>query len=199
MLKLRGSNRSLHFRMLVSGACLSLGIGAFTQTPASACPSAVVIMRHAEKDSGTSLSERGWQRAKALPGFFAGNPALQALGTPVAIYAAAPRHATSSTRPQETVTPLASALGLPIELGFHRDEVRSLAGRILESPAYDGRVVVVCWVHRTISDLPSAFGLRAPVDNWPNDQFNRIWILQFDSSCSPRLATIDEKLLPGDQ
>lgn len=186
-----GSHRFFSF---LTGICTALGIVSCTLPFATACPSAVVIMRHAEKDPQNELSQEGWRRAQSLPAFFQENPTLHALGNPVAIYAAAPMHANSSIRPQQTVTPLAAAMGLRINLSFNRDEVRQMASQILQSSSYDYRMVVVCWVHRTIDEIPSAFGLDESISPWPNTTFDRVWVLRFDPSCSPHLTSIQETL-----
>ena len=71
-------------------------------------PAQVIIIRHAEKpDSGNGLSLKGMKRAAALVPYFLGTESLLKFGEPVAIYAQAQRHETSSIRPIETVRPLA--------------------------------------------------------------------------------------------
>lgn len=156
-------------------------------------------MRHAEKSSGNELNEQGWQRARALPRYFEENSLLRSLGKPVAIYAASPKHEGSSIRPEQTVTPLAQALGISINLSFNFSQVRDLANQILGASAYDERMVVVCWVHKSINDLPAAFGVEMPSSpQWPDGRFDRLWIIRYDSSCRPQFSWTDEDLLPGD-
>ena len=95
---------------------------------ASAPPTKIMIIRHAEKPpknggepldvqangepgNGKSLIVPGWQRAGALNAFFApykSTPANAAIATPDYIYAASPT--SESQRPWETVTPLAAWL-----------------------------------------------------------------------------------------
>ena len=97
-------------------------------TDAFAFPAKIVIFRHAEKPKkGKDLSSRGYARAAALVEFFQNNILVNENGNPVAIYAAAPEHKSSSMRPIETVTPLAKSLNLDINTKFTRTQITAIA------------------------------------------------------------------------
>ena len=152
-----------------------------TMTPTST----FMLMRHAEEPAGAegspSLSPRGWQRAGALVRWLAplGDSAVPApLAQPARIVAAATTEAHPSTRPRDTVTPLAQALELDIEQPFDSggNEARVAAWLHAVSDA-----VLVCWRHESLPDLARAL---LPADRassvppqWPEDRFDLVWVV----------------------
>src|SRR5205085_2056346 len=93
----------------------------------------VMIIRHGEKPDGShpgvdanghpddsSLTVTGWNRANRLVNVF--DPAQGAprpgLARPTVIYAAGANDNGEGTRTRETVTPLAHALGRPVNTSF---------------------------------------------------------------------------------
>jgi hypothetical protein len=157
------------------------------------------MIRHGEKPAqGNELNDQGWQRANALVGLFTTDPDLLTYGTPAAIYAMAQKGTTGSIRPIQTVTPLAQKLGLPIQHPFLRDETDQLAAEILGDPAYDGKMVLVCWEHNAIPPMLKAFGWNGGPDAWPGNAFDRVWILDFKDGKPAAFRDLPQKLLPGD-
>lgn len=177
-------------------------IGAGT---AAAEPAQVILMRHAEKPAvGPELSAQGFKRAEALVKFFRNNPAVTAYGTPVAIYAAAPKHEDSSVRSIQTVTPLARAIRVNIDTSFTRGQTNKIVRAIMEEPAYDGRMVLVCWQHTNLVEIAqnlAAYNNSPRVSIplvWPDETFDRVWILDLKSGKVTAFKDLPQRLLPGD-
>lgn len=171
----------------------------------AAAPAQVILIRHAEKpEYGNQLSERGFQRAEALVRFFRDEAAVTRYGAPAAIYAAAPKHEDSSIRSIQTVQPLAGALGQEPIVKFTRGQARKLAADIMENPAYDGRMVLVCWQHGNLPDIVLALAeysgaaQAALPGEWPDGVYDRVWIVDLDGGAITAFSDIPQHLLPGD-
>jgi hypothetical protein len=172
----------------------SLVIFSTFATTVFATPAEVLIIRHAEKTSGTEhLSPKGEQRAQALVELFAGSR----FPTPNVIFAASPHHADGSIRSIQTVTPLARALHLKIHQDLDTHEVKELVSTILNSAEYDGKVVLICWEHKRIPEIASEFGVSENVD-WDRLVFDRVWKLKFNQAGQVRFTDLPQNLLPGD-
>lgn len=179
-------------------------------------PSKLMLIRHAEKQpadppgpppygvnadgvqSKHSLIARGWQRAGALVRFFfvpSGNTPIE---RPDWIYAtkvdADPSAGddSKSLRPQETVTPLALALELPVNAPCAVGEEGQLAAEI----ASRSGVVLVAWEHKHIPLIAAALGARTP-NSWPDDRFDMVWVLTPHRE-GYSFAQVDQSLLGGD-
>ena len=185
-------------------AAAALACGA----PAFAAPAQVVIIRHAEKQEyGNQLSEKGFRRAEALVNFFLSVPAVTGYGTPVAVYAAAPKNEDSSIRSIQTVTPLARALNITINTDFTRGQAHKLVKDIMENPRYTGRMVLICWQHGHTTDIVrelaeySPYGPAAEIflpDEWPDAKYDRAWIIDRYRGRVTSFKDIPQRLLPGD-
>jgi len=193
-------------KLLLSAAFAAAAL--FCSAAAFAAPAQVIFIRHAEKPGNSNeLSEKGFRRAQALVKFFLSEPAVTRYGPPAAIYAAAPKHEDSSIRSIQTVTPLAKAVRLSINKDFTRGETRKLARSIMQNPAYEGKMVLVCWQHGAlvdaVRDLAEESGasqklLKALPLEWPDEIFDRAWILDFDRGSAASFRNIPQRLLPGD-
>ena len=180
-----------------------LGAGA-----AFAAPAQVIFIRHAEKpDYGPELSAQGFKRADALVNFFRTNPAVTRYGTPVAIFAAAPKNDDSSVRSIQTVTPLAKALRLTINADLTKGQTSKLVRAIMENPAYDGKMVLVCWQHEKLVEAAQTLaeygGAAQAVYNaipavWPAAAFDRAWVLDLTGGKVVSFKNVPQRLLPGD-
>lgn len=188
----------------IFGAAAALACAA----AAFAAPAQVIIIRHAEKPGyGSELSEQGFRRAQALVKFFQTGPAVTRYGAPAAIYAAAPKNEDSSIRSIQTVTPLARALRIDISADFTRGQTNKLARDIMEKPAYEGRMVLICWQHGHIPDVLRALAeynnSGQAVQNslpyeWPDGAFDRAWILDLYRGRVVSFKDVPQRLLPGD-
>jgi hypothetical protein len=182
----------------------------------------IMLIRHAEKplqdeaavsSSGhadpLSLSVRGWQRAGALVPLFAGSPPLQAVGPgghrasaaieklarPQHLLAARATADRPSTRPRDTLRPVAQFLGLTIDENFSADSsLATLATHIrgLKGP------VLVCWRHDALPALANELLQRmaAPV-RWPESSFDMVWVIE-RTRLSWELVQVPQRLLHGD-
>jgi hypothetical protein len=125
-------------------------------------PQLARLIRHAEKDKKDDLSPRGRQRATCLAQRYR-NTGI----THLFAYDDKP-----SRRPVETITPLANALGLDIDVRYKRDEVKELVAAIgaLDADA----VVLVCWEHTVLRSIAHHLGVDSPPD-YPSDEYDREW------------------------
>lgn len=183
---------------ILKGALVFISLIALS-VPAFAIPSEIIIIRHAEKpESGSQLSPKGFQRANALPQFFAKYP------VPVAIYAAGVKQdgptvdePEKSVRSIQTVMPLAKKLNLKIHVEFTKKETEELVQAVMATPQYDGGLVVICWEHKVIQTIAQELGFtNAP--QWPDDVFDRAWILNFSNGHFVNASNVGQHLLPGD-
>ncbi len=172
---------------------------------AFAAPAQVILIRHAEKPAeGTGLSAQGFKRADALVNFFKTEAAVTRYGTPVAIYAAAPKNEDSSIRSIQTVTPLAQAIKVKIDDRFTRGQTNKIVRDLMENPAYDGRMVLICWQHTNLVEIAQNLALynsspRVSIPQlWPDDAYDRVWILDLTKGQVVSFKNIPQRLLPGD-
>ncbi|RSS73971.1 hypothetical protein EF918_25265 [Streptomyces sp. WAC06614] len=161
-----------------------------------------MVMRHAEKpyagDTGVdgegeddpgSLALRGWRRAEALPLLF-GPSRGATLPRPATILAAA-----GAARARQTVSFLATALGLPVHADLAPGKEADLARAALAAPS----PVLVCWEHQGIPRLLRALGtdtvLGVPA-GWP-DRYDLVWSFT-RSQGHWSFRELPQRLLPGD-
>jgi len=172
---------------------------------AFAAPAQVILIRHGEKpENGGQLNAQGFKRADALVKFFKSEPAVLRYGMPIAIYAVGPKNDDSSVRSIQTVTPLARALNIQIDSRFTRGQTHKIVADIMENPAYEGRMVLICWQHNNLVEI--AVNL-AEYNNstqaaiplmWPDETFDRVWILNLSGGKVISFKNIPQRLLPGD-
>ncbi len=175
--------------------------GLFFSSLAYANPAQVVIVRHAEKlSSGVEVSPQGCERAFLLTQFFSTNSVVNKYGSPVAFYAARPKHADSSIRSEQTLAPSASQSGLNILDPYVRDQYQPVVDEISSTHAYDGKTVVMAWEHDSIPVLAQTFGvkLNSSTKSWPDMVFDEAWVIDFTGKKNPSLTIIPESVLPGD-
>jgi len=131
----------------------------------------VMVIRHGEKisDKYSGLSSKGQARADCLIEAFGSNGIYV---SPQKIYAQS-TEGKKSTRPRDTVIPLASNLELNIDLSFRSDDVKRLAKQIKNSPE---EVVLVSWSRDKIDNFAKQFGIKN-VSSWDNNTFDEIWMI----------------------
>lgn len=195
---------------------------------ASAPPSKIMIIRHAEKPpnppnksgpwdvqfngqpgNGKSLIVTGWQRAGALNAFFApykSKPTSKHIATPGCIYAAMPVKETQ--RPWETVTPLAAWLGYKQGTPQFNATYKVGGGEkdLAKSVLSQRGVVLICWEHDNI--MPNLLGNindRIPISNYssiPNpfpNVFYLAWILDLSKKGKHyKWSSVNQNLMAGD-
>lgn len=174
-----------------------------------------------DKDAGSSLSAHGAARAAALPSLFlppamsrecvlehdshvgltatyvAGKVPKGAARFPVPDFLFSTAHSPKSKRPRQTITPLAAALGLPINHDYSDDkkDIDALA-TLLRTSHYAGKTVLICWHHGTISNLATALGATGATP-WAPTVFDRVWVIHYDAARAIR--QFGQELLFGDE
>ncbi len=188
-------------RLAISAALLAASV-----TAALAAPSRIVILRHGEKADDWKLCDTGRQRAQALKYNYLGKDAAKSLFTedaPPAYFFAITLHT------MELATPAVNSWGKPIiyySVLPEADEkkftealnarTREAAGNILNNPALKGKTVVMVWEHKHIANkaLDDKYQQEAAVTlrqlfhldilpgvprEWPDDNFDYFWIVDF--------------------
>ena len=100
----------------------------------------------------------------------------------------------SSDRALETLSPLEDYLQAQDSNNNHAiidpygsEDYKKLAHVVLNDPTFDGKFVVICWEHKAIPALLQDLGVTLPVNEkgpqwkWPDDNFDGVYLLQFDS------------------
>jgi hypothetical protein len=143
-----------------------------------AMPSQVILLRHAEKPlHGDTLSEQGFARSSALVTYFSQPTMPFQLQTPVAIYAQRSDKNHSSTRPVQTIAPLASYWQVPLYTKYSAEKCQKLVNEISEN--YNSGLVVVCWSHDNLKTIATKFGVSC-VPDWPEYAYDWVWVITFD-------------------
>jgi len=146
----------------------------------------IMIIRHGEKinDDYTYLSPEGEARAECLINTF-GPDGIYA--TPQIIYAQKPTKQRQSTRPLDTVTPLAKSLGLEVDLTYTSGKYKDLAKYIKKSPE---EVILVSWANDRIPNIAKELGIKK-VPDWKGKEFDNVWVITDGTTPYLRDATID--------
>ena len=163
-------------------------------------PAQIILLRHAEKPPGHSdanLSERGRQRALALAPFLTTNQVFLTNGQPVALFAPHFTPRGHGRRAEETLEPLAQRLGLAIQMPVGSKDHAVLAKRVLTDPAFDGKTVVICWVHDWLAALAKELGVKPKPAPWKSGVYDRVWLITYHADHAS-LTSLPQHLLPGD-
>jgi hypothetical protein len=180
--------------------CVWIGwIGVYAQssdTTKPQPPATILLIRHAEKmtDGNKDLSSAGFDRAALLPKAFSPGGGRAGLPTPQVLFAA--RISSHSNRSVQTITPMAAALRLPIDDRFSDHDYLALAAELL-SGKYAGKVVLVAWHRGRIPQLAAALGAKPPYDPWPEQQFDRIWRIDYNHG-NVTIQDLPYSIMPGD-
>jgi hypothetical protein len=156
----------------------------------NAYPKTVLVMRHAEKPDDADdphLSPAGQRRAQRLATYIP-----ETFGKPAVIFAAAV--SADSSRPLETMQPLAAACGLKVHMPFADNQFAELANLLLTDAAYRGQEIVVCWHHGKLPQLMQALGCKAGEypDPWDKNVFNLILKTSFADDGKAKVEQITE-------
>jgi broad specificity phosphatase PhoE len=158
-------------------------------------PKTVYIIRHAEKPEDPydpNLSPQGVERAQALA-----QNCERLFGKLDCLFAA--ETSGRSSRPVDTIDPLAQMIHIEIDSGISNKDYSVLATKLLAGQTdYEGKSVLICWHHENIPEL--AQGLRAvnAPGNWMSAVFDRIWVLEYQSSGEVYFQDLAQDLLQGD-
>jgi hypothetical protein len=166
------------------------------QSPQASTPQAnsqietIVFIRHGEKPLAGlgQLTCRGLNRALALP-----NVLITKFGKPSYIYAPDPTGKVDGPsrnfdylRPLATIEPTAIRLGKPVNCDFRFDNIKALEGELL-NPSHKGQLLFVAWEHLKLNDMVKEILKMhgedpAQVPDWPDDDYDRIYVLRLNSS-----------------
>jgi len=108
-----------------------------------------MVIRHGEKlsDSNPYLSPRGQARAYCLVNVFGKNGTY---ATPQKIYAQSPTEKKQSTRPKDTVTPLAKLIDLDVDISYTSGQIKKLTKNIMNTSE---EIVLVSWSNDNIPEI----------------------------------------------
>lgn len=168
------------FRTHVLGQPRWTGVSPFAE---GLGPARVLVLRHAEKTGDTKdphLSEEGWQHARRLAETI---PARY--GRPDFLFAA--RTSKRSSRPTETLQPLADVLAIKVDGRFDDDEFEDLVEELAKQK-YAGKLAVISWRHSEMPQLAAALGAHedAVPSPWPSDLYDLIIDIEYPKSVPPR-------------
>ncbi len=159
----------------------------------------IFLLRHAEKpDTGSQLSEKGQQRAKAYVAYFSNLASDKKIS-----YIFASADSPQSERPRLTIAPTAEALGLKIDQSFRAKDVFDLAQELKRRS--HGPQIIIVWHHGEIPALFEALGGDDAEEfwdkgKWPENDFNHVVEITFDEHGELYQATRKKvALLPGDK
>ncbi len=176
--------------------CLFISTLIFSFNLANAMPARIIIIRHGENPAqGEDLNTKGWERAGALPPYFAGFNTQNRIA---AVYAAKPIGAYSSRRSAETCQPTADAFRLPLNIHYSHSQYKELAAAIKKNTVYTNKTVVICWQHEVIPEIAKAFGVTNVPAYWPSNIFDAAWIIDFNRRGHAKLTILSQQLLYGD-
>ncbi|HEX4037421.1 MAG TPA: hypothetical protein VHX37_05125 [Acidobacteriaceae bacterium] len=144
----------------------------------------IIAIRHAEKPPAGlgQLDCQGLNRALALP------RVMSRFGRPDAIFAPDPAQVVndrsnqsySYLRPLVTIEPTAIALGMPVDAQIGFRDIAKLQAAVT-APTYANARIFIAWEHLKLNDfaklmLASYGDNPAAVPDWPNDDYDRIYI-----------------------
>ncbi len=161
-------------------------------------PATIYLIRHADKltDGREDLSPKGFLRAAMIPQLFVPEAGSTRVLLPKPEFLFATAKSKHSNRPFETIMPLSSALNLPISNEIENDNFADLA-KLLLSGKYAGKIVLVSWHHGNLPKLAQALGAVPPYEKWPEEQFDRIWKIEYGGG-KAKVTDLPMGLLPGD-
>ena len=158
-------------------------------------PKTVYIIRHAEKPEDAhnpNLSPQGVERAQALA-----KNCEKLFGKLDCLFAA--ESSAESARSVETINPLAQTIHLEIDSGVSNKDYSVLAANLLAGATdYGGKTVLICWHHENIPELAQGLHAANAPANWMGEVFDRIWVLEYQSSGQVYFHDLAQNLLPGD-
>lgn len=163
-------------------------------------PAQIILLRHAEKPDGEAnvhLSDRGRERARALVGCLTTNRTVITNGLPAALFAPRISPRGKARRPYETLEPLADHLKLTIQMPYRAEDCKTLAKNVLNEKAYEGKTIVICWVHDYLPELAQALGVKPKPAKWKSSVYDCFWVVTWKGK-ETVLASLPQHLLPGD-
>ncbi|SDG89397.1 histidine phosphatase family protein [Mucilaginibacter gossypii] len=150
----------------------------------------LVIIRHAEKpDVGDNLSCAGFNRSLKLP------EVLKAkFGLPDHIYVPAMHQGKSTARVRmfQTISPFAAKYNLSVNSNFEEEDDNGVAKELTSKKG----TILIVWEHNQIKPLLKALGMKVKDLEWPDSDFDSIWIVTFKKG-KPSLTMDREGITPA--
>ena len=179
----------------------ALALAAARADDATTYPAHVLIIRHGEKPppdaTSVDLSAEGKDRAEALPKLF-----LKADGRPDPFptpdFLFATKDSKKSRRPNETIAPLAKALGLKVNDAFADDDFAALAQELFHDPRYADKTVLICWHHGRIPALAEKLNAVGAPNPWDSTVFDRVWQIDYDKEGKATFRNLPQRLMAKD-
>jgi hypothetical protein len=72
-----------------------------------------------------------------------------------------------------------------------------MIGDILTNPAYDGKMVLICWVHQDIPALAQDLGATTAPSKW-GKAYDRVWEINYSGGQVSGFQDLPQHLMPGD-
>lgn len=179
-------------------------------------PTRIMLIRHAERPAKVgspygvtpdgnqdvnSLSTVGWQRAGALVTLFdptSGPLQDSSLAVPTALFATDIAHLSESKREQQTITALASKLGIDVSAEYAKQDSKQVVKAVLGTEG----IVLICWDHKFLPAVANGIlgdTTTAP-QKWKRKRFDVVWVFDWDTSTeSYSFSQVPQELLPGDR
>jgi hypothetical protein len=153
-------------------------------------PKTTLLLRHAEEpkeQASLDLSQAGRNRADKLSSFIPSE-----FGVPDFVFAASPTDA--SVRAYLTMRPLADATKRRIDGSYKARDFGALASKLLNDPAFAGKLIVVCWTHSELPALASSLNVRLGdfPEQWDEKVFNLIFRLAYKQGARPKVKKIPQ-------
>jgi len=167
-------------------------------------PAHVMIIRHAEDpgDDKTKdprgLSDAGELRATSLHKLFE-DPRKDhsALPRPDFIFAAT--SGKDSARSELTVSKLPGHLtNVAVNTSYKNDDWPKLVHDLLTDPKYAGKNILISWHHSNASKMVKEFKATPVPKHWPDDVYDRVWMVSFDKQGKATFEDLPQDLLPKD-
>ena len=182
----------------ISGQASVLLLLLFSGVQTLAAQETIVAIRHGEKPAGGlgQLTCKGLNRALALPKVL-----VSRFGKPDAIYAPDPAVQVSDgsatkysyVRPLITIEPTAIALRMPVNVQIGFTDIAKLQSE-LTAPANAKALVFVAWEHLKLNQFAQqmlqSYGKDpSAVPDWPNDDYDRIYVFKVGQNQGKRELT----------
>lgn len=168
----------------------------FSSILSFATPSAIFLLRHAEKPlNGSELSEMGWERAKVLPKLFS-KVSFAKYGPPACLIGMNKRKVDGSIRALQTLKYVSEYYKLQIIDTFNKDQDQEMIQFVMTARECDGQLAVIVWEHNGLEKIASELGVD-PVPKWPGNVFDRVWVIDWKNG-QAEMQDLPQRLLKGD-
>ena len=133
----------------------------------------LVFIRHGERpDNGDNLTCKGFNRSLLLPALL-----YKKFGLPDNIYVPSLNLGKSTKRARmfQTITPFAVKYNLSINSQYDEEDYKHISKALLQEKG----TILIIWEHNTITPLLDYLGIKTSSLNWPDSDYDSIWIVTF--------------------